>query len=321
MIKFTLRKGEDENTFIAVGVHYRYTAMYDYEITGGWGFPLDDGRFPAKTGKHGSPWDDGRLPVEIGEWDFPWDDRRLPAKTGKYGFPSDDGRLPTKIGKNGFPSDDWRLPTKIGKYGLPSDDGKLPTKIGKNGFPSDDWGLPTKTGKHRFPPDDGRLPTKIRKNGFPSDDGKLPVKFRFSCVALWVNIELTGVFDSEENSLRGITLSSANGVKGEFVFKRNPDFVRFYPAPSVMNARKRWEFATASVFYDIHRNTWSPARIHKRIEDRKRYMDLALRHSYGRKLTEDEETKFYALPLVLHEADVRFYTSLISIHLSRTPIL
>ena len=153
----------------------------------------------------------------------------------------------------------------------------------------------------------------------PSEDGRIPVELKITYPVARTSIELTGVFDPEENSLRGTTLSPAYGVAGEFVFKRDPDFIRFYPAPSAMNARKRWEFATTSVLDRIRRNAWSSARIFKQIKDGKRYMDLVRKQKYGRyPIRVDEMVGFRA---ALYEADVRFYASLINVSLSRTPIL
>ena len=194
MIKFTFSKGEDENTFVAVGAHYRHTAMYDYKITGKW--------------------------------------------------------------------------------------------------------------------------------STPSDDGKIPVELKIVYTTMWADMELTGDFDPEENSLRGISFIPAYSVTAHFVFKRDPDCVRFYSSPSFMDARKRWEFATALVLDRIRRRAWSPVRILKRIKDGKQYMNFVLRRDYyGRDLSADESAEFYALVPVLYEADVRFYTSLIDFNLSRTPIL
>jgi hypothetical protein len=156
----------------------------------------------------------------------------------------------------------------------------------------------------------------------PLDDGKVPVELKIVYITTWADIELTGAFDPEENSLRGTMLIPNDGATGEFVFKRDPEFVRFYPAPSVINARKRWEFATTSVLDRIRRESWSPKFILQRIKDGKRYMKLALGNDYyGRDLTPDEVKEFLALFPVLYEADTRFYASLISIDLSRTPIL
>ena len=160
------------------------------------------------------------------------------------------------------------------------------------------------------------------KRSPPSEDGRIPVKFKTSYTSMWADIELTGVFDPEENSLRGTMLiPSDNGTTGEFVFKRDPDLVRFYPAPSVTSARKRWEFATTSVLDRIRRKAWSLAHILRRIRDRKRYMELSLRSYYGRLLNEDDYEELSTLYLALYEADARFYASLIRIKLSETPLL
>ena len=156
----------------------------------------------------------------------------------------------------------------------------------------------------------------------PSEDGRIPVELKIVYTTTWFDIELTGMFDPEENSLRGNMLIPSDGATGEFVFKRDPDFIRFYPAPSVLNASKRWEFATTSVLDHIRRKAWSPTYILKRIKNRKRYMELSLRLKYyGRDLTGDETEEFLALFPALYEADTRFYASLINIDLSKTPIL
>ena len=156
----------------------------------------------------------------------------------------------------------------------------------------------------------------------PSDDGRIPVDLNIGHLTTWADIELTRFFDPEENSLRGTMLIPTYGTTGEFVFKRDPDFVRFYPAPSVIDARKRWEFAMTSVLDRIRRKTWSPLCILKRIKDRKRYIELALRFDYyGKDLDEDEETEYFTLFPVLYEADVRFCASLINDVLNSTPIL
>jgi hypothetical protein len=155
-----------------------------------------------------------------------------------------------------------------------------------------------------------------------SEDGRVPVEMKIVYISRWSDIELTGVFDPEENSLRGSLVFSSDGSKGEFVFKRDPNLVRFYPAPSTINARKRWEFATTSVLDRIRREAWSPVYILKRIRDGKRYKELSLRFiNYGRPLTGDELTEFFSFFPVLYEADARFYASLIRINLNNTPIL
>lgn len=154
-----------------------------------------------------------------------------------------------------------------------------------------------------------------------SEDGTIPVEFNFSySPKFWANTDLKGVFDPEENSLRGTTALPNSERSGEFVFKRNSNFVRFYPAPSVISARKRWEFATTSVLDRVRRESWSPKHIVKRLRDRKQYMKLVLRQYYGRTLTQDEEKELFALLPGFYEADSQFYASLISIHLSKTVI-
>ena len=155
----------------------------------------------------------------------------------------------------------------------------------------------------------------------PLEDGKIRVELMLAYTTTWANVKLTGVFDPEENSLRGTTFVPIDGSKGEFVFKRNPDLARFYPAPLVINGHTRWEFTRASFLDLTRRDAWSRTRILKKIRDKKRYVELSLRFYYGRDLNEEELAEFYALLLVLDEADARFCASLIRIKLSETPIL
>ena len=154
-----------------------------------------------------------------------------------------------------------------------------------------------------------------------SEDGKTPVELKFTYITKdLMNSELKGVFDPEESSLKGTVTMPNSGLSGEFVFKRDPDFVRLYPPPSMISARKRWEFATASVLDRVRRDAWSSKQILKRMKDRRQYMELSLRRYYGRNLTKDEEQELLALYPGFYEADAQFYASLISIHLGKTTI-
>lgn len=158
------------------------------------------------------------------------------------------------------------------------------------------------------------------KSGTPEEDGKIPVELKFVYVAIWVDTELAGKFDPEEKSLRG-TIKFGSGATGDFVFKRNPDSVRFYPSPSTITARKRWEFAVATVLDRIRRDSWSPTYMLRRIKDGKRYMELSIRSNYyGRKLSENEEKESYDLFSSLLVGDARFYASLITIKLAAVPV-
>ena len=138
--------------------------------------------------------------------------------------------------------------------------------------------------------------------------------------SMWLGIRLTGYFDSEENSLKG-TITMSDGGPGEFVFKRDPDFVRLYPAPSVIDAEERWKFATTVILDRIRQESWSPSHILKRIKNGKRYMELAIRDDYyGQVLDDDEFDEYNELLSSLYESDARFYASLINIKLSNVPI-
>ena len=129
-------------------------------------------------------------------------------------------------------------------------------------------------------------------------------------------ITLTGHFDPEENSLRGTSIWGE-----EFVFKRDPDFVRFYPAPSTIDARARWRYAMTRVLDRIRRQSWSSSYILKRIKDGKRYTELALRAGhYGKDLNDDEQGEYNDLLSSLYEADARFYASQIKIKLTEATI-
>lgn len=150
---------------------------------------------------------------------------------------------------------------------------------------------------------------KIAGNwSLPLGDGKIPVEMYLNDVTL-----LEGVFDPEENSMRGTT-----GTVGGFVFKRDPDFVRFYPSPSNVNARTRWEFATTSVLDRVRQQAWSLQRILKKIKVGRRFMELTLRQYYGRYLEEEEFDEFFTLFPGL--SDTRFYRSIINLRLKETTI-
>ena len=161
----------------------------------------------------------------------------------------------------------------------------------------------------------------------PSEDGKTPVMLKMTfgaSTSKWNNMDLRGIFDPEENSLRGIaTFPDSRGEKyaADVVFKQDPDFVRWYPAPATIDARKRWKFATRSVLDRLRRQAWSPKRISKRIKDGKRYMELVLRQHHGKDLTGDEWDE-YLFDLVpgIYEADAAFYASLMNINLINTTI-
>lgn len=165
--------------------------------------------------------------------------------------------------------------------------------------------------------------TVTGKSGTPQEDGKIPMDLKFVYVAIWLDAELTGTFDPEEKSLRGTVKLGSGATSGNFVFKRDPDFVRFYPSPSSIgtSARKRWEFATTAVLDRIRRDSWSPTYILQRIKDGKRYMELSLRDDYyGRELDAEEEEEFYKLFSSLLAGDARFYAALITIKLAAVPI-
>ena len=154
----------------------------------------------------------------------------------------------------------------------------------------------------------------------PVEGGKMRVDLKVNYAAMWLSVDMTGYFDLEESSLRGTTKLS-NGTPGEFVFKRDPDFVRLYPAPSTIDSRARWKFATAVVLDRIRQQSWSPSYILKRIKDGKRYMKLAIRDKYyGRDLDDNEKDEYCSLLSSLYESDARFYASLINIELSKVPI-
>ena len=154
--------------------------------------------------------------------------------------------------------------------------------------------------------------------GIPEEDGKVPLELSFVCVGTFCGM-FTGKFDPEEKSLRG---SSTPGQGSDvIVFKRSPYFVRFYPSPPTITARRRWEFAMATVLDKIRRDSWSPAYILRRIKDGKRYMELSIRKRYyGRKLNAGEREEYSKLLSALFPGDPRFYASLIRTKLVDVPI-
>ncbi|KAF9654056.1 hypothetical protein BDM02DRAFT_1189800 [Thelephora ganbajun] len=163
--------------------------------------------------------------------------------------------------------------------------------------------------------------TVTGKSGAPKEDGKIPVELKFVYTSVWSDVELTGKFDPEERSLRGTVLYDQGVSTGDFVFKRNPDFVRFRVSPSITTARERWEFAITVVLDRIRRGSWSSRYILQRIKDGRKYMEMSIRNNYyGRRLDADEENEYYRLCSTLLAGDARFYASLIKIKLVTFPI-
>lgn len=163
----------------------------------------------------------------------------------------------------------------------------------------------------------------------PSEDGKIPVEFKIEYTMGTTYVELKGVFDPEENSLRGTAEESYLGgvecapifqAKGVFVFKRDPELVRFYPNPSVTNARKRWEFALTLVRDRVRRQAWSSKQISQRIRDRRRFMELTLKHHHGKRWTDDERAEYVAILPRFYAADAEFCASIIIIKMSKVVV-
>ena len=150
-------------------------------------------------------------------------------------------------------------------------------------------------------------------------EGKIPVEMKITYGPVFVsNTELKGVFDLEEDSLRGTAVWPFNGFTGEFVFKRDPDFVRFYPAPSVTDAQVRWKFVTTAVLDRIRQHGWSRERILGRIKDGKRFRELSFKDNCGGNFTGEEFDCSNAIFSSLDEADIQFHSSLVNIGSSKT---
>ena len=146
----------------------------------------------------------------------------------------------------------------------------------------------------------------------PLKGGKMPVDLRMDCLNRSPQTTMTGHFNLEENSFRG-TLMWQGAYPGEFVFKRDPDLVRPYPAPSTIDARARWKFATAVILDRIRRQSWSTSYIFKRIKDGKRYMELALKDRHSEMVLDDnEQDEYRSLLSSFYDADLRFYASRIN---------
>ena len=157
--------------------------------------------------------------------------------------------------------------------------------------------------------------------GLPSEDGKIPVEIKITyCGKSWLDIVgLKGVFDPEESSLKGAAASNTIFPE-EFVFKRNPDFVRLYPAPSAINALERWVFVKTSIMDRVRRQAWSSKRILKKLKDRKRFIELSVKlcDSTVMSRDEDEAEEYEALTFHLCVDDLQFCASIINVRLSKT---
>ena len=153
----------------------------------------------------------------------------------------------------------------------------------------------------------------------PLEDGKIPVELEITYATTDTNIELSGVFDPEENSLRG-TVGSAWHLAREFVFKRDPEFVRFYPAPFITDAGERWKFAITSVLDRVRRQAWSSERIFKWIKDLKRFMEITVMRSRGKNMSMLVESGYRAILPGLYEAEAELCASLINTNMSKTTL-
>ena len=155
----------------------------------------------------------------------------------------------------------------------------------------------------------------------PLEGGKTPVDLKITYIGRYQYATMAGHFDPEENSLRG-TVTWQGGSVGEFVFKRDPDFVRFYPAPSAIDARARWKFATGVILDRIRRESWSTSHILKRIKDGKRYAELAAKDKHLKKTFDGGELEeYHNLLSSIDEADARFYAPRINFNIKQSEVL
>jgi hypothetical protein len=154
----------------------------------------------------------------------------------------------------------------------------------------------------------------------PSGDGRISIELEVTVDTMGpALIKLKGFFNPEDQSFRGeVVLSSDEGI-GEFVFKRDADFLRFYPAPSEVNAHTSWEFAMRSVLYRVGRRAWSAERILHRIDVGKRFMELLLKFHCGMG-TQDDEKAYHDLSFGFDEEDVQFYDFMVKASLGKTVI-
>ena len=152
--------------------------------------------------------------------------------------------------------------------------------------------------------------------GPTSEDGRIPVELKITyCGKGWLSMDVKGAFDPEENSLRAAT---SEEIPDELEFKRDPDFVRFCPGlRRATDARDRWGFVKTVILDRVRRQAWSSKQILKRLKDRNRFIELALRQ-LELASTWDEIEECRALNFGLREEDVRFYTSIMNVRLSKT---
>lgn len=151
----------------------------------------------------------------------------------------------------------------------------------------------------------------------PLEDGTIPVDLSITYATEDYNIDLRGVFNPEENSLRG---TGGHFDVLEFMFKRDPDFVRFYPAPWITNAGGRWKFAIRSVLDRIRRQAWSSQRIFGCIKNLKRFMELTVMRSSTKFTNVVVDTEYRAILPGLYESEAELCASLININASKTTI-
>ncbi|KAJ6618743.1 hypothetical protein B0H10DRAFT_1794829 [Mycena sp. CBHHK59/15] len=127
----------------------------------------------------------------------------------------------------------------------------------------------------------------------------------------------SGTWNRGSRSLSGTWGAEADSRThdGVFTFKRIlPEYMCFFPAPSVLEANKPqslWTFAISAVRDSIRREAWSWAFFKSRTENRKRFIELYIRSTrFGRPLNRSEEEELGLIKKSFTTADSRFFHSI-----------
>jgi len=106
-----------------------------------------------------------------------------------------------------------------------------------------------------------------------------------------------------------------------FLTRASPEIIRFRPALEVFQKNKTralWTFATSAIRDQVAQRAWSRSRFQNRIDIRKRFITLKLRHEFGTPLSSQEQRELSKIRGSFTAADSRFYHSLVILHTRKT---
>jgi hypothetical protein len=154
------------------------------------------------------------------------------------------------------------------------------------------------------------------KMGTKQADGVTDVALQMTYAADSKVMRLSGGLRAVDGSVQGTWKFAGEGLGGDFVFKRSPEYLLVRPTPAVISKSPvlaRWKFVLDAVHYRAQKKLWSSSYFHQRFKDRRRYVELATtRRSDSDRAAESaaysELTDIYQR---LTPSDVQFYASIV----------